>query len=215
MLANNKDLVRLSTYVVLFLLQVLFIIFPIFNFWIKAFLLSSFMLFSTFIWIRIFEKRAIRVELGLDENGVTLLTYMFLGVILFFFTHNSFMEATMLTGGSLVVPVFEELFFRKYLLGSMVEGLPRIRDLSRVERIRFFKHAFLPLVATSLMFALVHDDVVTALLGFHIIDFNLLAIIVLRSVFGIAVGGFYLLKRNWILPAIFHVVFNLSYFLLH
>jgi membrane protease YdiL (CAAX protease family) len=173
------------------------------------------MLLSTILWIKIVEKKSIRNEIDLNEKGLTILIYMFSAVIVFFFTRRSFREATLLTGDYLIVPFFEELFFRKYLLGSMVEGLPKLHGLHQIEQIRLIKRSFFPLIITSIMFALVHDDVIAAFLSLPLFSFNSLLIIVLRVIFSLSVGGLYLIEKKWLMPTIFHVTFNLSYFLLN
>jgi membrane protease YdiL (CAAX protease family) len=206
--------VRLFSWILLFLLQLYFNVFPVSSFWLRVFLLSSIMLLSPVLWIKLVERRPIKSRLGLDEKGVTALTYAASAAILVFFTRDSFGEATLLTGGALIVPLFEELFFRAYLLGSMVNGWPSLHDLPRMERMRLFKLSLFPLFLTSLSFALVHDDVITTLLSLPLIDPNSLVIFTLRLVFGMTVGGLYLLKGKLIAPVAFHVTFNLSYFLL-
>ena len=155
-----------------------------------------------------------RSRLGLDEKGVTALTYVLLAAILLFFTRDSFWNATTLIAGSAIMPLFEELFFRAYLLGSMVEEWPLLSHLPHTERIKLVRQALLPLFLTSISFALVHDDVISVLLSLPLIDFNSVVIILMRFFFGMAVGDLYIFRRNLIVPAAFHVAFNLSYFLL-
>ena len=210
---GRKGLVRLTSWMVLFLLQLFFNLFPVFQFWPRVFLLSSVMLLSAVLWIKLGEGGSLKIRLGLDEKRVTVLTYMFLAVILVLFTRDSFREATLLTGGSFIIPLFEELFFRTYLLGSMVKEWPNIRDLPRAERVRLVKLSFFPLLLTSLSFALVHDDVIAMLLNLPLVGFSSVAIILLRVFFSMAVGGLYLLNRGLIVSTAFHITFNLSYFL--
>ena len=205
---------RPASWIILFLLQLFFNLVPSFHFWSRVVLLSSVMFLSAILWIKFAERASLRGRLGFDEKGVTVLTYVVLAVILVFFTRDSFREAALLTGGSLIVPLFEELFFRTYLLGSMVKKWSNIHDLPREERVKLFKLSFLPLFLTSISFALVHDDVIKILLGLPLLNFNSLIIILMRVIFGMAVGGLYLLQRKLIVPAAFHVAFNLSYFLM-
>lgn len=153
-------------------------------------------------------------RLGLNERSVILLTYTVLVAILLYFTGASFEVAALTTGGALLVPIFEEIFFRSFLLGSLVGDWPNIEELPRPERLRLFKKSILPLLVTSVLFSLVHDDAITALMGLPFLDLNMIVIMVLRMLFSMAVGGLYLLRGKLILPVIFHVSFNLSYFLM-
>lgn len=211
---GRKGLVLLTSWIILFLLQLFFNLFPVFQFWPRVFLLSSVMLLSTFLWIKLLEGASLKARLGLDVKGVTVLTFMFLAVILVLFTRDSFREAALLTGGSFIIPLFEELFFRAYLLGSMVKEWPNLHDLPRVERIRLVKLSFLPLLLTSLSFALVHDDVIAILLNLPLVTFSSVMIILIRVLFSMAIGSIYLLKRSLVLPTAFHLTFNLSYYLI-
>jgi len=211
---GRKGLGRLISWVALFLLQLFFNIFPSWSFWFRVSVISVLMFFSATVWIKAVERKSLTGRLGLDEKAVTVLTYMSVAAILVFYTREAFSMATLLTTGSLIVPVFEELFFRVYLLGSFVEDLPSFQDLPRPERRTLVRRAIFPLFLTSLSFALIHDDVINILLGLPLVNLNSVVIVFMRLAFGIAVGDLYLFKRNLIVPAASHVAFNLSFFVL-
>jgi membrane protease YdiL (CAAX protease family) len=71
-----------------------------------------------------------------------------------------------------------------------------------------------PLLLTSLAFALVHIDIVSLIINGNI-GFMLVALIIIRMIFGWAVGGIYILQKNISIPSIFHIIFNISYYIFH
>jgi len=177
-------------------------------------ILSTIMIVSSIIWVRTEQKGTLHDWLGLDARRITLLTYTALAAVLVFFMRNSFKEATILAGGSLVLPVVEELYFRCYLLGSAVRDWPDFYSLDRGERGKFVRKATKPLVLSSVAFALVHDDVISLMIKGVAAGYMLPVLVLLRATFGLAVGGMYILQRNLAVPAAFHVAFNLSLYLL-
>jgi membrane protease YdiL (CAAX protease family) len=176
---------------------------------VKVVTLSSIMLLSSILWFKRGEERPIMKRLGLDNKALTILLYLVMAFLLVIFTRNSVREAALLTGGTLIVPVFEELFFRAYLLDSMVLEKPR-------QGRALWKKTVFPLVLTSLAFAIVHDDVIAFFVTFPLVNVKFLVVVILRVVFSITMGGLYLLEgRKLIVPTAFHLMFNLSYFLVN
>lgn len=178
-------------------------------FWVHLSVLSIYLIVASFAWIRFGEGASVIQRLNLSAHGVVLLSYSILIGILFFYTQNNFPQASLITGGSLVLPVLEELFFRVTLLGSVFNGKPNFRSLNQSERLPYFKRAIMPIVLTSFAFALCHGDVVSALLGVSSPSPGILAIILIRAVFGWAVADLYLYSPGLALPASFHMAFNL------
>jgi membrane protease YdiL (CAAX protease family) len=199
----------------LFASQIYFNMNPPTSILLRISILSTIMIVSSKIWVRTEQKGTLHDWLGLDARRITLLTYTALAAVLVFFTHSSFKEATILAGGSLILPVVEELYFRCYLLGSAVRGWPDFYSLDRGERGKFVRKATKPLILSSIAFALVHDDVISLIIKGTAAGYMLPVLILLRATFGLAVGGMYILQRNLAVPAAFHVAFNLSFYILN
>jgi membrane protease YdiL (CAAX protease family) len=199
---------RSSLLLIVFLIQVIFTLNPQ-PFWIHLSALSIYLIIASFAWIRFGEGNSVIQRLNLSSHGVVLLSYSILLGVLFYYTQNNFPQASLIAGGSLVLPVLEELFFRVALLGSVFNGKPTFRSLNQSERLPFFKRAILPIILTSFAFALCHGDVVSALLGVSSPSPGIFAIILIRAVFGWAVSDLYLYSPGLALPASFHIAFNL------
>jgi membrane protease YdiL (CAAX protease family) len=206
-LQRGKNLFRAILLLLIFLLQVFFTLSPQ-PFWIHLSVLSIYLLTASLAWIRFGENSSIIGRLNLSAQGLVLLSYSILFGILFFYSQNNFPQASLIAGGSIVLPVLEELFFRVTLLGSVFSGKPTFRSLNQSERLPFFKRAITPIVLTSVAFALCHGDVVSALLGVSSPSPGILAIILIRAVFGWAVADLYLYNPGLALPASFHIAFN-------
>jgi membrane protease YdiL (CAAX protease family) len=125
----------------------------------------------------------------------------------FLYFKNNFGTATILFGGSILLPIIEELFFRCYLLGSMINDWPKFYSIPREDRRSFVIRATQPLLLTSLAFALVHSDTISLIISGNI-GFMLLALILIRMIFGWAVGGIYIIQKNISIPSIFHIVYT-------
>ena len=207
-------LITLVSWCTLFASQIYFNVNPSTSILLRISILSTIMIASSTIWVITEQKGTLHDWLGLDARRITLLTYTALAAVLVFFTRNSFKEATILAGGSLILPVVEELYFRCYLLGSAVRGWPDFYSLDREERGKFVRKATKPLLLSSIAFALVHDDVISLIIKGTGAGYMLPVLILLRATFGLAVGGMYILQRNLAVPAAFHVAFNLSFYLL-
>ena len=205
---RGKNLLRISLLILLFLLQVFFTIYPT-PFWIHLSVLSTYLVTSSIVWIKIGESTSLIRRLNISGGGILLLTYSILVGVLFIYTQNNFFQASLITGGSLILPLFEELFFRVTILGSVFEGKPAFRTLSKSERLPFFKKAIIPIVTTSVAFALCHGDVISALLGVSSPTPGIVIIILIRAIFGWAVADLYLYNPGLTLPASFHIAFNL------
>lgn len=201
----------LLSWAVLFFVQLFFNLFGIVSLWFRIFFLSSFMLFSTVFWIKWVEKNDLGSRLGFNEGGLTVLTYVFLSAIVLFFTQRSFWEATQLLCLFSVVPLFEEFFFRIHLLGSMVKEEGSCKNfISRV------KVLGVPLLLTSLLFALVHDDVIAFMLNPSLEFFSFGGAVFARVIFGFASGDLYLIfNRRLVVPVTCHLTYNLSHFILY
>jgi len=201
-------LFKSSLLLIIFLLQVIFTLYPQ-PFWIHLSVLSIYLITASFAWIRLGDGASIIQRLNLSAHGMVLLSYSILIGVLFFYTQNNFPQASLIAGGSLVLPVLEELFFRVTLLGSVFNGKPTFRSLNQNERLPFIKRAIMPIILTSVAFALCHGDVVSALLGVSYPSPGILAIILIRAIFGWAVADLYLYSPGLALPASFHIAFNL------
>jgi len=212
--ARRHTFITLVSWCMLFASQIYFNINPATSILLRISILSTIMIVSSTIWVRTEQKGTLHGWLGLDERRITLMTYTALAAVLVFFTRSSFKEATILAGGSLVLPVVEELYFRCYLLGSAVRGWPDFYSLDRGERGRFVRKATKSLVVSSVAFALVHDDVISLIIKGTAAGYMLPVLLLLRATFGLAVGGMYILQRNLAVPAAFHVAFNLSFYIL-
>jgi len=207
--------ITILSWCLLFASQIYFNINPPTSILLRISILSAIMIASSTIWVMTEQKSTLHDWLGLDGRRITLLTYTALAAVLVFFTRNSFKEATILAGGSLILPVVEELYFRCYLLGSAVRGWPDFYSLDHRERGRFVRRATKPLMLSSIAFALVHDDIISLLIKGAATGYMLPVLILLRATFGLAVGGMYILQRNLAVPAAFHVAFNLSFYILN
>jgi len=212
--SRRHAFIALISWCILFFAQIYFNVNPTISVLLRTIILSTLMIISSVIWARTEYKGALHEWLGLDEGRITLLTYMTVAAVLVFFTRNSFREATILAESSLILPVVEELYFRCYILGSAVKSWPDFYSFSRRERGKFVRKAAIPLALSSIAFALVHDDVISLIIKGIAADYMLLILILLRVTFGLAVGGIYILQRNLAIPAFFHVVFNLSFYIL-
>ena len=212
---RKRAFIAIISWCALFVAQIYFNVNPTISVLLRMSILSTIMIASSVIWVRTEQKGTIHGWLGLDERRITLLTYTAVAAVLVFFTRSSFKEATILAESSLILPVVEELYFRCYILGSAVRGWPDFYSLGRGERVIFVRKVAIPLVLSSVAFALVHDDVISLIIKGTAAGYMLPVLVLLRATFGLAVGGIYILQRNLAVPAAFHVAFNLSFYILN
>jgi membrane protease YdiL (CAAX protease family) len=210
---RKQHLIAITSWCMLLASQIYFNVNPPPTIWPQVAILSTIMIASSALWVKTEPKSTLRSWLGLDARRITILTYTCLAAVIVFFTRNSFKEATLLAGGSLILPIVEELYFRCYLLGSAINGWPSFFSLERSDRLSFVVRAAKPLLLSSVAFALVHSDVVNLLLRGTAVSPMLPVIILFRVLFGFAVGEIYILQRNLAAPAAFHIAFNLSFYL--
>jgi membrane protease YdiL (CAAX protease family) len=208
---SNKTILKLFSWVGLFSIQVFFSIYNQDTLF-KVGILSTYMTATSIIWIKWAEKRSLRDRLDLHLKNFQFLIYALVFSIVFLYFKNNFGTATILFGGSILLPIIEELFFRCYLLGSMINDWPKFYSIPREDRRSFVIRATQPLLLTSLAFALVHSDTISLIISGNI-GFMLLALILIRMIFGWAVGGIYIIQKNISIPSIFHIVFNISYYI--
>jgi len=208
---SNKTILKLISWIGLFCIQIFFSIY-IQSTLFKILILSTYMIVTSILWIKRIEKRSLRDRLDLHLKNFQFLIYALVLSIIILYARNNFVAASLLFGGSILLPIFEELFFRCYLLGSMISDWPNFYSLPREDRSSFIKKATPPLLLTSLAFALVHNDVVSLIINGNI-GFMLFALIIIRIMFGWAVGGIYILQKNISIPSIFHIIFNISYYI--
>lgn len=212
---RKRAFIAIISWCTLFVAQIYFNVNPTISVLLRMSILSTIMIASSVIWVITEQKGTIHGWLGLDERRITLLTYTAVAAVLVFFTRSSFKEATILAESSLILPVVEELYFRCYILGSAVRGWPDFYSLGRGERVIFVRKVAIPLVLSSVAFALVHDDVISLIIKGTAAGYMLPVLVLLRATFGLAVGGMYILQRNLAVPAAFHVAFNLSFYILN
>jgi membrane protease YdiL (CAAX protease family) len=170
------------------------------------------MISTSILWIKCIEKKNIRDRLDLQLRNFQFLIYTVVLSVVFLYTKDNFGTASLIFGGSILLPIIEELFFRCYLLGSVIDDWPNFNTLPRGERRSFIKRAIKPLLLTSVSFALVHNDVIYLVINGKI-DFMLFVLIIIRVIFGWAVGGIYILKKNISMPSILHIFFNITYYI--
>ncbi len=178
----------------------------------RIIILSIYMTSTSLLWIKQVEKKSLRDRLDLHLRNFQFLIYTLVLSIVVLYTKDNFGTASLLLGGSILLPIIEELFFRCYLLGSMMDDWPNFNLLPREERRSFIRKAILPLLLTSIAFALVHNDVIYLVINGDI-GFMLFMLIIIRVIFGWAVGGIYILKKNISMPSILHILFNISYYI--
>jgi membrane protease YdiL (CAAX protease family) len=82
-----------------------------------------------------------------------------------------------------------------------------------VERSTRLRTGVAYLTLSSLGFALVHDDVIHALLG--PVTPVAYVLLFLRFTFSFAIGGLYFYTRSYIYAVVFHLFYNLSYIVLN
>jgi membrane protease YdiL (CAAX protease family) len=208
----NKKILKFASWLGLFTIQVFFSFYYIQDILLRIIIISTYMLFTSILWIKGAENRSLIVRLGLNLRNVTLLIYALSLSIVVLYIKNNFEDASLLTVGSILLPIFEELFFRCYLLGSMMNNWPSFYSLPRKDRRSFIRKATPPLFLTSLAFALVHNDIISLVINGNI-GFMLFMLIIIRVIFGWAVGGIYILQKNIAMPSIFHIIFNISYYI--
>jgi membrane protease YdiL (CAAX protease family) len=175
-------------------------------------ILSTYMISTSILWIKNVEKTSLRDRLDLHLRNFQYLIYTLVLSIVILYVKDNFGTASLLFGGSILLPIIEELFFRCYLLGSMMNGWPNFNLLSRKDRGSFIRNATPPLLLTSIAFTLVHSDVIYLVINGNI-GFMLFVLIIIRIIFGWAVGGIYILKRNISMPSVLHIIFNISYYI--
>ena len=206
---NKNRLIQLLSWTSLFAIQVYFNIYPTQDEWLRITILSSYMLLTSIAWIRFVEKRPLLDRLNVNQQTTVLFTYSLLASVLVIFTKQDFATAALIAGGSMILPIFEELYFRAFLLGSISHTWPSVNTMTRQETRKFLKEGAAYLLLTSLGFALVHDDVIqTILSGSYAVNY---VIILLRFLFGFTIGGLYYYTRNFVVTSTFHIVYNLTY----
>jgi len=206
-----KTLLKLSSWIGLFSIQVFFSVYNQ-DTLSKILTLSTYMIVTSFFWIKWVEKRSVRERLDLHLKNFQFLIYALVLSVVFLFTKNNFGTASLLFGGSILLPIFEELFFRCYLLGSMINDWPKFYSIPKEDRRSYVIKATPPLLLTSLAFALVHIDIVSLIINGNF-GFMLVSLIIIRMIFGWAVGGIYIIQKNISMPSIFHIFFNISYYI--
>ena len=207
----NKRILNFFSWLGLFSIQIFFSIFSQ-DTLIKLIILSTYMISTSILWIKCIEKKNIRDRLDLQLRNFQFLIYTVVLSVVFLYTKDNFGTASLIFGGSILLPIIEELFFRCYLLGSVIDDWPNFNTLPRGERRSFIKRAIKPLLLTSVSFALVHNDVIYLVINGKI-DFMLFVLIIIRVIFGWAVGGIYILKKNISMPSILHIFFNITYYI--
>ncbi len=161
-------------------------------------------------WIKLIEKRQLTSRLNITDKTIVIFTYSLSASILILFTKRSFPAAALIAGGSMILPVFEELFFRAYLLGSVSSNWPDIRSMNGQDRISFLKEGIVYLILSSLGFTLVHDDIIRMIITASLPNINL-TIFFLRFLFGFTIGGLYYYTRSFMLTSEFHLIYNFTY----
>ena len=207
----SKRILRFVSWLGLFSIQIFFSLY-IQDTLVRIIILSTYMISTSLLWIKIIEKKNIHDRLDLHLRNFQFLIYTVVLSIVILYAKDNFGTASLLFGGSILLPIIEELFFRCYLLGSIMEDWPNFNTLSREERRSFIRKAILPLLLTSIAFALVHNDVIYLVINGNI-GFMLFVLIAIRVIFGWAVGGIYILKKNISMPSILHIIFNITYYI--
>jgi len=213
-LMKHQRLIQLASWVILFLVQVYFNRNPAQSEALRILVLTTYMLVASTVWITLVERRKLTDRLNLNEKTLMLFTYSLTVSILVLFTKQSFMTAALITGGSMILPIFEELYFRAYLLGSVSNNWPKFETMNPQDRKPFLREGVAYLLLTSLGFALVHDDVITIILTNNLTTISL-TIFLLRFLFGLTMGGLYYYTRNFIVTSTFHIIYNLTYLMSH
>jgi membrane protease YdiL (CAAX protease family) len=170
------------------------------------------MLLITILWTKYVEKSSIKQKMLLEEKGIVVLTYIFLVSIILFFIKRPFWEATQLLCIFSILPLFEELFFRVNLLGSMISTF----SSHSKNQIIYNKHKIIAiLVLNSFLFTIVHKDILDFFTNFYIFNLNMIILVFVRIIFSIAIGNLYLsFNRRMVVPVVSHIAFNLSLFIL-
>jgi membrane protease YdiL (CAAX protease family) len=207
----NKRILKFVSWFGLFGIQIFFS-FYIQDTLFRIIILSTYMISTSILWIKNVEKRSIRDRLDLHLKNFQFLIYTLVLSVVILYVKDNFGTASLLFGGSILLPIIEELFFRCYLLGSMMNDWPNFYSLPRKDRRSFIRKATPPLFLTSLAFALVHNDIISLVINGNI-GFMLFVLIIIRVIFGWAVGGIYILQKNISMPSILHIIFNISYYI--
>ncbi len=207
---TSHKILQLLSWITLFCIQVFFNIKPTQDDWLRITILSSYMILVSITWIKLVEKKPLTSRLNINEKTILIFTYSISASILVLFTKRSFPAAALIAGGSMLLSVFEELFFRAYLLGSVSSNWPDVRSMNGQDRSNFLKEGITYLILSSLGFALVHDDVIRTILTASLPDINL-TIFLLRFLFGFTIGGLYYYTRSFMLTSEFHIIYNLTY----
>jgi membrane protease YdiL (CAAX protease family) len=170
------------------------------------------MLLITVLWTKCVEKGSIKQKLLLEEKGFLALTYIFLASIMLFFIKKPFLEAFQLLCIFSILPLFEEIFFRVNLLGSMIS----VPSDDRKNQFVYTKNRIISLlILNSFLFAIIHNDVINFFTNFPVINLNMIILIFVRIIFSIAIGNLYLsFNRRMVVPVVSHIAFNLSLFIL-
>jgi len=206
----SHRILQLSSWVVLFSIQVYFNLNPVHDEWIRIIILSSYMLLVSVSLIKFLEKKPLTKWLNINERTIVVFTCSLSASIFVLFTKREFPTAALIAGGSMLLPVLEELYFRAFLLGSVSFGWPNVKTIPRENRRLYFREGLVYLVLTSLGFALVHDDVIRSVLVSNLYGLNL-TMFFLRFLFGLTMGGLYFYTRNFMITTAFHVVYNMTY----
>jgi membrane protease YdiL (CAAX protease family) len=165
------------------------------------------------IEIKFVERRSLFTRLNLGAKNITLLVYSITTAIVLLYTRNNYRVASLIITGSFILPVFEEMYFRACILGSVAFDWPKVSEMRREDRSSRLKIGLTYLILSSLGFALVHDDIIHALLGS--ISSVTAILFLLRFLFSFAIGGLYFYTRSYIYTTIFHLFYNLSYIVLN
>ncbi len=208
-----RRIYQIANYFVLLAIQVYFNLYPTPDEWFRIILLSGYMLISSITWIRYVEHKPLLSRLGISQQTIVAFTYAMTASILVLFTKYNFGAAALMTAGSMILPIFEELYFRANLLGSVCADWPKVNELrERVDR-KVLVEGLVFLLLTSVGFAVVHDDVIQMILnGLLAVNYPIL---LLRFLFGFTIGGLYLYTRSFVVTGVFHIIYNLTYLIGH
>jgi membrane protease YdiL (CAAX protease family) len=207
-------IIQLASWLLLFFIQVNFNVNPTNNEWFRISVLLIYILIVSTAWIRLVERKSLSERLNFNQSTLVLFTYSISSSIVVLFIKQDFGIAALVAGGSIILPIFEELYFRAFLLGSVSFSWPKVQVMDANDRKVFLREGLAYLVFTSLGFALVHDDVIQSLLANGFMNLNY-TIFFLRFFFGFTIGGLYYYSRNFIITSVFHIIYNLTYLIAH
>jgi hypothetical protein len=137
---------QLSSWIILFLIQSFFNINPTENEWLRIYVLITYIILVTVAWIKLIEGLSLTTRLNLNPQTVVLFTYSISSSIIILFIKQNFSTAALIAGGSMILPVFEELYFRAFLLGSVSYFWPMNQTMTAHDRKVFLKESLVYLL---------------------------------------------------------------------